>query len=461
MSIFRHEMEESPASCYITIFGRRACAHCKKVKTILGEVAAYTFIDLDRFPEKRADMVSLTGKHTVPQVFFNNYHIGDAQQIQSYDDKRLKALFQYFSKEQDFATRAENPELLQTITSSEEIKETTTDTTHSSKTVESTSLGLDSRLQNHAGTLEDDVILDLSLDTLFPPIVITAADGKSKALSFLSVLITLQTELPLFRQSVKIFKLENSCFYARDACYILQKVFSLNSAEESVLLGQALVNLKVIAGVGHRNKFNDSKLIFKLSYVDISPRPTLNNSITYEWPSHVVDCGNVTKILEYNLSKCEDRHTNSTTGLIDYITFAEDKDYQSFHIATCALQRIDWNQLKDQDVKKAFFINTYNILTKHAFVEKGIPKSNLNRAKYFSTFGYDLGGVFFSFSAIENGILRGNKRAPYTFSKPIPPNDPRNTLIFSKCDCRIHFALNCGAASCPPVKTYNAGSINV
>lgn len=27
------------------------------------------------------------------------------------------------------------------------------------------------------------------------------------------------------------------------------------------------------------------------------------------------------------------------------------------------------------------------------------------------------------------------------------------------CDARIHFALNCGASSCPPVKTFTAGAI--
>jgi hypothetical protein len=34
-------------------------------------------------------------------------------------------------------------------------------------------------------------------------------------------------------------------------------------------------------------------------------------------------------------------------------------------------------------------------------------------------------------------------------------DDPRRKFIMEKLDPRIHFALNCGAKSCPPVLTYN------
>ena len=38
--------------------------------------------------------------------------------------------------------------------------------------------------------------------------------------------------------------------------------------------------------------------------------------------------------------------------------------------------------------------------------------------------------------------------------------DPRRRLALKRFDERVHFALNCGAKSCPPVKKYTAEAIN-
>ena len=49
--------------------------------------------------------------------------------------------------------------------------------------------------------------------------------------------------------------------------------------------------------------------------------------------------------------------------------------------------------------------------------------------------------------------------APFTFSAPFRPRDPRRAAVLPTCDPRIHFALNCGAKSCPPIKTFTASAV--
>ena len=51
-----------------------------------------------------------------------------------------------------------------------------------------------------------------------------------------------------------------------------------------------------------------------------------------------------------------------------------------------------------------------------------------------------------------HGILRGNARPPYTRSPLFGNTDPRLAFIVQQPDARIHFALNCGAYSYPPVQ---------
>ncbi len=43
-----------------------------------------------------------------------------------------------------------------------------------------------------------------------------------------------------------------------------------------------------------------------------------------------------------------------------------------------------------------------------------------------------------------------------TFRTPFKKSDPRLSIALESVDPRIHFALNCGAKSCPPIKTFSA-----
>lgn len=95
------------------------------------------------------------------------------------------------------------------------------------------------------------------------------------------------------------------------------------------------------------------------------------------------------------------------------------------------------------------------------------PKSSILtqlQGKFWSKFAYNINGQVYSLDEIEHGILRANSSHPSLFfnifiarrfrSKMFKENDPRIKLVVEKLDPRIHFALNCGAASCPPIAVY-------
>jgi hypothetical protein len=100
---------------------------------------------------------------------------------------------------------------------------------------------------------------------------------------------------------------------------------------------------------------------------------------------------------------------------------------------------------------RAFWLNLYNALTLHAIEQTQIQKTVLESIGFYARFAYLVGGHPYSLNDIEHGVLRANRAV---FGRPpFASNDPRtkNILPF---EARIHFALNCGATSCPPIRAY-------
>jgi Protein of unknown function, DUF547 len=106
---------------------------------------------------------------------------------------------------------------------------------------------------------------------------------------------------------------------------------------------------------------------------------------------------------------------------------------------------------------RAFWINLYNSLTLHSMMRANIQKTVLEFPGFFDGFAYQVQFDSLEFNLtlneIEHGVLRGNRAV--LFSAPFAANDPRKSLILSL-EPRIHFALNCGAISCPPIRAYQA-----
>lgn len=110
-------------------------------------------------------------------------------------------------------------------------------------------------------------------------------------------------------------------------------------------------------------------------------------------------------------------------------------------------------QLTDDNHKKAFWINLYNAFTQ-VLLSKN-PGMYQKRSAFFGSRQIAIAGKELSLDDIEHGILRRSKvkwSLGY-FNKWFPSAFEKRNRV-DKLDYRIHFSLNCGAKSCPPIAFY-------
>lgn len=117
--------------------------------------------------------------------------------------------------------------------------------------------------------------------------------------------------------------------------------------------------------------------------------------------------------------------------------------------------------LDSQEKQMAFWINVYNGYTQYFL--KTDPSLYLNdRPAYFSAEQVDLAGASVSLEAIEHGVLRRGATI-YTLGHVrllFFRSDFVKRFAVNAVDYRLHFALNCGALSCPAVIPYTAEAVH-
>jgi hypothetical protein len=143
-------------------------------------------------------------------------------------------------------------------------------------------------------------------------------------------------------------------------------------------------------------------------------------------------------------------------GLVDYSSLKQTSTYQHFCELTFALKNLRIEDLGAGPAYTAFWINIYNALIIDAIIQYDLHGSMMRRPGIFLQAAYKIQGMRFSADDIEHGILRQNRPNPVLPIKPFSSNDPRAIYMVEQFDPRIHFALVCGARSCPPIAYYSA-----
>ncbi|XP_021947523.1 uncharacterized protein LOC110845430 [Folsomia candida] len=147
-------------------------------------------------------------------------------------------------------------------------------------------------------------------------------------------------------------------------------------------------------------------------------------------------------------------------GSVKYAELRESLGFIEFQKNCSGLKKVDIFSLNEIE-KKTFFINIYNTLTIHAFAQNvSDQKSVLQLEKFWQMYAYKIGELQFSLDDIEHGVLRCNKLHPTYKDYFFKVGDPRRALVMSELDPRIHFALNCGAMSCPPLRLFSADNLD-
>ena len=106
------------------------------------------------------------------------------------------------------------------------------------------------------------------------------------------------------------------------------------------------------------------------------------------------------------------------------------------------------------DAKLALLLNAYNDIVRGELAARPRHGHLFRHRRLFRTVVGEIDSHRLTPDIIEHGLLRGNRRPPYGLRRLLRRGDPRLALAPAVADPRIHFALNCGARSCPPVRVY-------
>ncbi|EAY24332.1 DUF547 domain-containing protein [Microscilla marina] len=129
------------------------------------------------------------------------------------------------------------------------------------------------------------------------------------------------------------------------------------------------------------------------------------------------------------------------------------KPYESYLIALQQLTVDNLVELLDSEAKRlSFWINIYN-----AFIQLEFYKTPDHKpSNFFTKKCLPIAGQVMSFDLIEHGILRRSKfKYSLGYFNKLFVDKTEKRLRVDKVDYRIHFALNCGAKSCPPIAFYS------
>ena len=409
----------------ITIFCVNECNHCRQVKAAFtAQNVPFSEINVEMYPEKRKDMQSLTGQLTVPQVFFNERHVGGANET-------IEIL-----EDWDMETKSKNCR--------------------------------DRNVREHyirmVAEQEDPMDERLSLPKTKPPSSSTEANVSSsrtrdlfkindKHWTTLEFTETLMQNMP--RETLSYWGSHYfNTFKGSDGVAALQEMFELKSRAEAVQLGQTLQRKQYIHHVTKDHPFGDNSYYYRLQ-----PFQTPNVLNTFRiWTDEVDEPLNVIHRLGKLWSKLEARHLNSD-GKVDHSHIRDDHYYWKFEEEVCELQGVHMTKL-DENARKASVINVYNLMIRYASVKVGVPASASTRSVFFDEVYVNIEGADFSLNDLEHGILRANARHPFQVLRSFGMTTGKQSLALTKPDPRVHFALNCGARSCPPIKKYTAANID-
>ena len=146
-------------------------------------------------------------------------------------------------------------------------------------------------------------------------------------------------------------------------------------------------------------------------------------------------------------------------GRVDYRKLKQSQLHRELDDVSRSLADIEIDDLSE-DERLAFWINLYNVLAIHGVLHLDIEQSVMEIPTFFGRVSYIVAGHRYSLDDIENGVLRSNAKHPASKKRLFRPGDPRLDSCVDVVDPRIHAALVCASASCPPVAFYEASQID-
>lgn len=239
------------------------------------------------------------------------------------------------------------------------------------------------------------------------------------------------------------------CFLGKDLVSLLVAKLGCASRQEATQAGdQMMVSGLFSPAEAKQNQFRDGNIFYRLQSNEVGLWKALNTAT----PPPENERTPLVLLRKLNTMLVDILSTHSEPE-VDYVAVSGDPRFEVFCRAVGALRTVDLAGM-DMTSRAAFVLNLYNMAVLHAFASLGVPRDQGGRLAFFNGVRYQLGGgTSFSLHDLESGILRGNRPPPYQLQRPFGNGDVRQAAVLPL-DHRIHFALNCGAKACPPVRWY-------
>ena len=405
----------------ITVFSIGGCSHCRLAKALLSRLQLssppYVEIDVERFPHRYTKAAEATGVSTVPLIFVGHVFIGGNTEL--HDAEAAGKLKELMSGD-SWAM----PPWLDEFTAEELCQAKRDEQTHASQ---------------------------------FPEPKVDLPNGFSVGYSELLRMLKETSESGLSIADRGLFWCKKQTFVGADLVKAVRRLpLGVSDDREAVRVCQSLMDVRMFHDYEQeRNaKFSPSPAALYRFQVDAGS-PSLNKQRIFLGTPR--DPNVVASELRRRLEQVLNNYADADG--VDYPAIASSSEFAAYVDASSELQTVDLSQL-DRNSRIAFGLNVYNMCILHGYAALGSPEGWIAKWKFFNNVGYDIGGHHYSLNDIENGLLRGNRKGLGSFSVPFASSDVRLSTIVNPVDYRIHFGLNCGAKSCPPIKVYSPGELD-
>ena len=417
----------------ITVFTGNDVNSLSVLKALKQRQLPYSEISVDANPSRSEDARSLSGKSSLPRVFFNTRPVGGVNDT-------MKELLQW-----DYSSAYQSPlEKFQAEVAPladpinpllSPIKEDTAETPVTSDESESGSSSLSSSndsnhislagstsssrstsVHNHAEkALRTFQLLTLPQLHLFDGTLTSYHDITEK----------LQNSLEIDEATIKgvVYK---KTFTGTHAIRVFQSSMNLTKVRALHLFNQLLQ-----AGVFHALP-RDTQLVSLPEFtadgvyrLQCHETPHIVNTYALWNTSPQVAPTEMVAALDEAIRQIE-RDSVADTGLLDCAAAMGHEELPRLEEMVGSLQTVDFASLPSEE-KMPFALNVYNILLRYTFIKIGIPIYDADRSHFLNNVHFMIGSESFSFQEWLDGVILGKNNV---FGKK--KNDTRSRFVIDK-----------------------------
>ncbi|XP_065870989.1 uncharacterized protein [Euphorbia lathyris] len=381
----------------ISFFSRSNCRDCTAVRSFFREKGLkFVEINIDVFPQREKELIDRTGSSQVPQIFFNDKLFGGLVALNSLRN----------------------------------------------------SGGFEDRLKEMLGS-------KCSGEAPAAPVYGFDDPEEDKTDDMVEIVRVLRLKLPIQDRLMKM-KMVKNCFAGSQMVEVL--IHHLDCGrKKAVEIGKQLARKHFIHHVFGENDFEDGNHFYRfLEHQPFIPKCyNFRGSTNDSEPKSVIKIGQRLHKIMSAILEC---YASDDRSHVDYIAISKSEEFRRYVNLVEDLHRVDLLELSTNE-KLAFFVNLHNAMVIHAIIRVGCPEGIIDRRSFYSDFQYIVGGYPYSLNTIKNGILRSNRRSPYSLVKPFGVGDKRLEIVLPKVNPIIHFGTCNGTRSSPTVRFFTAQGV--